>query len=164
GEVMADGGKRLGLGVIGAGMAAKPHALALKGLRDQIDVRGVWRRDAAALDAFCNEHGFPAAASLDALLADPAVEAVLILTPPNAREALVAAAAAAGKHILMEKPVERTTAAARAIVERCDAAGVTLGIIFQHRFRAASQALAAKVASGELGKLFAVHLIVPWWR
>lgn len=161
---MADGTKRLGLGVIGAGMAAKPHALALRNLRDRVDVRGVWRRDATALNAFCTEHGFPAASSLDALLADPQIEAVLILTPPNARQDLVAAAAAAGKHVLMEKPVERTTAAARAIVERSDAAGVTLGIIFQHRFRAASQALAAKVASGALGKLFAVHLVVPWWR
>ena len=161
---MADGNKRLGLGVVGAGMAAKPHALALNALRAEIEVRGVWRRNEAALKSFCDEHGFPPAASLEALLADPGIEAVLILTPPNARGEIVAAAAAAGKHVLMEKPVERTTSAARAIVERCDAAGVTLGIIFQHRFRAASQALVAKVASGALGKLFAVHLVVPWWR
>jgi UDP-N-acetyl-2-amino-2-deoxyglucuronate dehydrogenase len=161
---MADGNKRLGLGVVGAGMAAKPHALALNALRGEIEVRGVWRRNEAALKSFCDEHGFPPAASLEALLADPGIEAVLILTPPNARGEIVAAAAAAGKHVLMEKPVERTTSVARAIVERCDAEGVTLGIIFQHRFRAASQALVAKVASGALGKLFAVHLVVPWWR
>lgn len=157
-------GRKLGLGVVGAGMAAKPHALALNALREKIDVRGVWRRDAAALHEFCDTYGFPAAGSFEAMLADPQLDAVLILTPPNAREALVAAAAAAGKHVLMEKPVERTTEAAARIVEMCDRAGVTLGIIFQHRFRAASKALAEKVASGELGKLFAVHLVVPWWR
>lgn len=161
---MTSGHKRLGLGVIGAGMAAKPHALALKALEDRIDVRGVWRRDAAARAAFCTEYGFPAAPSFESLLADPALDAVLVLTPPNAREEIVAAAAAAGKHVLMEKPVERTTVAARRIVEACETAGVTLGVIFQHRFRAASQALAAKVASGQLGALFAVHLVVPWWR
>lgn len=161
---MSGGTKRFGLGVVGAGMAAKPHAQALDALRDSIEVRGVWRRNSAALHAFCTEHDFPPAASYEAMLDDPEIDAILILTPPNARAELVAAAAAAGKHVLMEKPVERTTATARAIVEGCEKAGVTLGIIFQHRFRAASQALAAKVASGELGKLFAVHLVVPWWR
>ncbi|KRA96811.1 oxidoreductase [Devosia sp. Root685] len=157
-------GRKFGLGVVGAGMAAKPHALALDALRDRIDVRGVWRRDAEALKQFCDLYDFPAAQSYEAMLADPELDAVLILTPPNAREPLVAAAAAAGKHVLMEKPVERTTEAAARIVEICERAGVTLGIIFQHRFRAASKALAARVASGELGKLFAAHLTVPWWR
>jgi predicted dehydrogenase len=157
-------GRKFGLGVVGAGMAAKPHALALNALKDRIEVRGVWRRDPAALKEFCDLYDFPAAQSYQAMLADPNLDAVLILTPPNAREALVEAAAAAGKHILMEKPVERTTAAATPIVETCDRAGVTLGTIFQHRFRAASKALAERVASGELGRLFAAHLVVPWWR
>lgn len=157
-------GRKFGLGVVGAGMAAKPHALALNALKDRIEVRGVWRRDPAALKEFCDLYAFPAAQSYEAMLADPDLDAVLVLTPPNAREALVAAAAAAGKHILMEKPVERTTEASARIVDICDKAGVTLGIIFQHRFRAASRALADRVASGDLGKLFAAHLVVPWWR
>lgn len=156
--------RRLGIGVVGAGMAAKPHALALRALADQVEVRGVWRRDAAALGQFCDTYGFPAAASYEALLDDSGIEAILILTPPNAREELVAAAARAGKHVLMEKPVERTTAAAERIVASCAAAGVTLGIIFQHRFRAASKALAALVAEGQPGPLEVVHLVVPWWR
>ncbi|SFV38272.1 Predicted dehydrogenase [Devosia crocina] len=156
--------KKLGLGVVGAGMAAKPHAQALDALRDHIEVRGVWRRDRAALEDFCRSYDFPPAKSLEALLADSEVDALLVLTPPNARQPIVEAAARAGKHILMEKPVERTTEAAEAIVAACEDAGVTLGIIFQHRFRAASRALTEKVASGELGTLAAAHLVVPWWR
>ncbi|WIY53023.1 Gfo/Idh/MocA family oxidoreductase [Devosia sp. YIM 151766] len=161
---MADEQARLGLGVVGAGMAAKPHAQALDALRDRIDVRGVWRRNGQELQRFCAEYDFPAAESYEALLADPAIDAILVLTPPNAREDIVAAAAGAGKHVLMEKPVERSTQAAERIVTLCDQAGVTLGIIFQHRFRAASQALAAKIRSGELGRLHVMHLVVPWWR
>jgi len=161
---MVDELHRLGLGVIGAGMAAKPHALALKALAGSVDVRGVYRRDTAQRDAFCAQYGFPAADSVEAMLADPAIEAVLILTPPNAREAYVLAAAKAGKHILMEKPVERSTEAAERMVAACDAAGVTLGIMFQNRFRAASMALAAKIATGDFGALHAVQLSVPWWR
>ncbi len=161
---MAHERAKFGLGVVGAGMGAKPHALALNAIKDLVAVRGVWRRDSAALAQFCAEYDLPAAQSYEALLADPAVDAILVITPPNAREEIVAAAARAGKHVLMEKPVERSTAAAERIVSLCDAAGVTLGVIFQHRFRAASMALAEKVASGELGKLQAVHLVVPWWR
>jgi len=161
---MANEQARFGLAIIGAGMGAKPHALALGALRDKVDVRGVWRRNGAELDQFCAEYDFPAATSYETLLADPAVEAVLVLTPPNAREEIVAAAARAGKHVLMEKPVERSTEAAERIVKLCDEAGIKLGIIFQHRFRAASEALTQKVASGALGPLHAVHLVVPWWR
>ena len=161
---MAHEQRKFGLGIVGAGMAAKPHALALNALKDRVVVRGVWRRNRDELDLFCATFGFPAAESYEALLADPEVDAILVLTPPNAREEIVAAAARAGKHVLMEKPVERTTDAAVRIVATCDAAGVTLGIIFQHRFRAASIALADKVRGGELGTLHAVHLVVPWWR
>jgi UDP-N-acetyl-2-amino-2-deoxyglucuronate dehydrogenase len=161
---MANEHERFGLGVVGAGMGAKPHALALNALRDTVVVRGVWRRNQAELDHFCATYDFPAAGSYEALLADPAVDAILVLTPPNAREAIVAAAARAGKHVLMEKPVERSTEAAERIVKLCDDAGVKLGVIFQHRFRAASMALAEQVVSGTLGALCAAHLVVPWWR
>jgi UDP-N-acetyl-2-amino-2-deoxyglucuronate dehydrogenase len=161
---MSGAQQRFGLGVVGAGMGAKPHALALQALAGSIEVRGVYRRNRAELDSFCQTYGFPAAESYEALLADPAVEAILILTTPNAREELVAAAARAGKHVLMEKPVERSLAAAERIVASCDQAGVTLGIIFQHRFRRASRYLAEAVAENRYGRLEAVHLVVPWWR
>lgn len=156
--------KRFGIGVVGAGMGAKPHALALQSLAGNIDVRGVYRRNRAELETFCQTYGFPPADSYEAMLADPLVDAILILTTPNAREDLVAAAARAGKHVLMEKPVERTLAAAERIVATCDAAGVKLGIIFQFRFRHASRLLAEIVAEERYGRLEAAHLVVPWWR
>jgi predicted dehydrogenase len=153
-----------GIGIVGAGMASKPHALALQALAPDVVVRGVYRRDQAKLAAFCATYGFTAADSVETMLADPAIDALLILTPPNAREELVAAAARAGKHILMEKPVERSSPAAERIVATAEAAGVKLGIIFQHRFRAASQALRRRIEEGALGPLQAVQLSVPWWR
>lgn len=155
---------RLGLGIVGAGMAAKPHALSLQGLTDAIEVVGVYRRDRAKLDVFCDQFGFPAVDSYEALLANPRVDAILVLTPPNAREAIVASAAAAGKHVLLEKPIERTSAAAERIVATCREAGVTLGVIFQMRFRQASEALSAHIASGALGPLHLVQATVPKWR
>lgn len=160
----SSGSQPFGIGVVGAGMASKPHAMALQTLSGTVAVRGVFRRDAAQRRSFCTEYGFPEADSLEALLEDPTVHALLVLTPPNARELIVAAAAAAGKHVLMEKPVERTTAGAERIVETCEAAGVRLGVIFQHRFRAGSRQLARLLQEGSLGAVQAVHLDVPWWR
>jgi UDP-N-acetyl-2-amino-2-deoxyglucuronate dehydrogenase len=93
---------RFGIGIVGAGMASTPHALALKALSDTVEVRGAYRRDAAQRQAFAAKYDFPEAESYEALLADPGLDAVLILTPPNAREDLVTAAARAGKHVLME--------------------------------------------------------------
>ncbi len=161
---MTAGNGRLGLGVIGLGMASKPHAKSLVDLADRIDVRGVFARSADRRAAFAAEYGLPAVDSVEALLADPALDAVLILTPPNARADLVDRFSAAGKHILMEKPVERTTAAATAIVDQCEARGVKLGIVFQFRFRAAAERLAELVREGAMGKLAAARLDVPWWR
>lgn len=156
--------KRLGLAVVGTGMAALPHARALRDLEELIEVRGVFSRDAQHREAFAGKWGFPAADSLEALVADPQVQAALIITPPNARTELVETFAAAGKHVLMEKPVERTTDAAEHIVRICEEANVRLGIVFQHRFRAASQKLRALVDDGSLGALHLMQAHVPWWR
>lgn len=155
---------RIGLAVIGLGMAAKPHALALKELEDLVDVRGVYARSAEARARFCATYGFPAADDVQALARDPSVDAVLLITPPNARSELISLFARQGKHILTEKPLERTTEAADAIVNSCAALGVSLGVVFQHRFRAASEALADLLAKGALGEIRMVRAEVPWWR
>ena len=156
--------ERRGIGVIGLGMASLPHGKSLEALGDRVTVRGVFSPSAARRRDFAERFGFPAVERAQDILDDPAISVVLLLTPPNARRELVEALAARGKHILMEKPVERTMAAARDIVERCEGAGVRLGIVFQHRFREASLALRRKLEDGELGEIRAVQLAVPWWR
>ncbi|ROU03666.1 Gfo/Idh/MocA family protein [Histidinibacterium lentulum] len=158
---MAD---RLRLALIGCGMAAKPHAAALKSLTDRIEVAGVYARSPERRAAFAAEHGFPEAPSLDALVADPTIDAALVITPPNARADIVSAFARAGKHILSEKPLERTAEAAEAIVTICEAADVTLGVVFQHRFRKASEALADRLRDSSLGPIRVVGADIPWWR
>ena len=77
---------------------------------------------------------------------------------------IVRSVAAAGKHILMEKPAGRTTQDAEEIVAICDDAGVKLGVVFQNRFRAASLTMKDLLDSGKLGELALAFLVVPWWR
>jgi len=155
---------RTGIAVIGCGMAATPHALALDALKETVAVEGVYARNTERAQAFGEKFGFPVASDLDALLASPRVDIVLILTPPNAREDLVARAAANGKAVLCEKPLERTMDAAERIVGVCNKAGVPLGVVFQHRFREASEALSRLLAGGALGRIRFARVDVPWWR
>lgn len=155
---------RRGVGVIGLGMASLPHGKSLAALRDRVEVRGVFSPSAERRHAFAERFDLPAVDRVEHILDDPAISAVILLTPPNARQELVEALSSRKKHILLEKPIERTTAAAAAIVENCERADVRLGIVFQHRFRDASMALRQKLERGDLGKIQTVQLAVPWWR
>ena len=156
--------RKFGIGLVGIGHAVTPHLRSLKDLDDRIAVRGVFARNAERREAFAAEHGYKPFDSYAALLADDGLDAIILLTPPNQRRELVREAAAAGKHIFMEKPVERTTAAAEEIVAICEKAGVRLGITFQHRFREGSLKARELLQSGALGKLATAYLVVPWWR
>ncbi len=126
---------RLGVAVVGLGMVAGTHARALAELTDQVDVVGAFSPSAVRRDQFGASFGVPVAASLEQLIADERVDIVLCLTPPNARAEIARLSAAAGKHVLMEKPLERTVAAATEIVETIENAGRKLGVVLQYRFR-----------------------------
>jgi len=89
---------------------------------------------------------------------------VAVFTPANTHLEIVRRCATAGKHVLLEKPIETTTTRARELVTLCRRAGVTLGIVLQHRFRPAGLALAAAIAGGELGALVNCSTSIRLWR
>jgi predicted dehydrogenase len=148
--------------LIGVGMVADTHRLALEA-SGLARLHAVCARRQDRADEYAAAHGIKALTLAEAA-ADPDIDFAIIATPPNARADIVAAMANAGKPILMEKPVERGLVAATAIVERCEAAGVPLGIVFQHRMREASQKLARLMADKALGDLALAEINVPWWR
>ncbi|MFL5336259.1 MAG: Gfo/Idh/MocA family protein [Geminicoccaceae bacterium] len=154
------------IAVIGLGMAVLPHARSLVELQAEgrVVVLGAWSRSAERRATFAQRFPLPVTADLNALLAQQQPDMALVVTPPDSREELVRRLATAGVHILMEKPVERTTDAAERIVGLCEAAGVTLGIVLQHRFRDAAERLRQLLALGALGQLAVVELAAPWWR
>lgn len=150
--------------LIGLGMAAKPHLEALAELKGKVDLTGVFNRSPEKAAAVGAEYGVPVYDSVDAIAADDAVQAVILVTPPDQREALVRQFAAAGKHILTEKPIERTSEQALSLVETCEAAGVNFGVVFQHRFRVGATRLSQIMREGLLGDIATVRVQVPWWR
>jgi predicted dehydrogenase len=159
-----EGHRKMKLAVIGLGMASAPHLAALRQLGDEIEVAGVYTRNPDRRAEVSSQTGWPQFESVQAICDDPSVDGAIVVTPPHARADIVAPLAKAGKHILMEKPVERGLDRARGIVEICENANVTLGIVLQHRFRAGAQALTELVQSGTLGDIHMVRVAVPWWR
>ena len=152
------------IGVIGLGMAVTPHAKSLLDLRDRIEVACAFSRSEARRQAFAQRFDFPTTGDLEQIASDPSIDAVMILTPPNTHLELVERFAAAGKHILLEKPLERSTERALRLVEAAEAAGVKLGVVFQHRFREASEHLRALLRQRALGALAVINVSCPWWR
>jgi predicted dehydrogenase len=89
---------------------------------------------------------------------------VLVLTPPRTHAEIALAAARAGKHVLLEKPLDVDHAHAKALVDAVEGLGRTFGVVFQHRFREASIALRERLRAGALGELLSVSAAVRWWR
>lgn len=155
---------RTKVALIGLGMAAPPHARSLIDLADRVEVAHAFSPSAERRRTFAAAFPFPLAGSVDAILGDRSVNAVVLLTPPNTHLDLVRACAAAGKHVLVEKPVEIAVARAEAAVAACREAGVVFGVVLQHRFRPSSERLAAIVAAGGLGAIVGAAADVGNWR
>jgi len=152
------------IGIIGLGMALKPHALSLEDLADRVEVAAAFAPSRERRGEAAKTWGFPVVDSLDGVLGDESVDTALILAPPWTHTELVAQAAAAGKHVLLEKPVEVNAERATALVETCERAGRTLAIVFQHRFRPAALELAGLLRAGALGKILSASATIRWWR
>jgi UDP-N-acetyl-2-amino-2-deoxyglucuronate dehydrogenase len=152
------------IGVIGLGMALKPHALSLNDLADRVEVAAAFAPSRERREQAAKAWGFPVVDSLDAVLGDTSIDTVLVLAPPWTHTDLVTQAAAAGKHVLLEKPVEVNAARATALVEACERAGRTLAIVLQHRFRPAALELAGLLRAGAIGKILSASATIRWWR
>ena len=148
--------------LIGLGMVSRTYGDAFR--NSPVATLGpVYARGPEARQKFLTDWpdlGATDAASLDDAISGAAF--VIVTTPPNARAEIVASCIAAGKPVLMEKPIERTLAAAAQLVEACEAAALPLGIVLQHRARAVVADLRREMAS--LGDLCAVEVNIPWWR
>ena len=155
---------RTGIGIVGLGMAVQPHVQALRELAEVATVVAAFSPSAERRAAFEQAHGLPTVASEAQLLDDPRIDIVLVLTPPRTHADIALRAARAGKHVLLEKPVDVDLPRARALVDAFERADRRLGVVFQHRFRRSPLALAALLQERALGELLSVSASVRWWR
>ena len=142
--------KRYGFGVVGLGIGrshcrrlADEKRARLAAVCDINEERG---RQASA------EHNVPWHKSYRDLLADPAVDAVIVATPSGMHAEFAIAAARAGKHVLCEKPIDIDLARARRIIAACRAAGVKLQVGFQNRCTADALQTRQDIQAGRIGR------------
>jgi len=141
-------------------MAVTPHAKSLLDLKDRVQVAYAFSPSKERRTRFAERFAFPQCDRLDTILEDRSVGAVLVLTPPNTHLEIVERCAAAGKHVLLEKPLEISTARAEDLVRK--STRVKLGVVLQHRFRPAAQKLRERMK--DLGQLVSASAAIPNWR
>jgi predicted dehydrogenase len=146
--------------LVGLGMAVAPHAKSLLDLKQRAQVAYAYSPSAARRKSFAERFPFAQCDRFEAILDDRSVDAVLVLTPPNTHLEIASRCAAAGKHVLLEKPLEVSTAKAEQLVQACK--NVKLGVVLQHRFRPAAEKLRELLP--KLGKLVSASAAIPNWR
>lgn len=145
--------RSLGIGLIGAGRIGRLHAGNLATRIARARLLAVADVSLEAARACAAEHGVPrAAADYRALLDDPAIDAVVVCSATPTHAPIIAAAAAAGKHIFCEKPIALDLAAIDDALAAVARAGVKLQIGFNRRFDASYRRAREAVARGEIGR------------
>ena len=143
--------------IVGLGRWGKNLVDSVQGRSGRI--RFVCGVDAAPepLREFAARHGFRLSADFGEVLADPAIDAVVLATPHSLHRPMVEAAAAAGKQVFCEKPLALNVADAAAMIEACRRAGVVLAVGHNRRLWPSMQALKRIAASDELGQILHVE-------
>jgi predicted dehydrogenase len=140
------------LGIIGLGWFGGVLASSADG-SGRAEVVSAFARSDETREAFAGQHGCRAAASLEELLGDDDVDAVVVATPHSTHVDLIEQAAAAGKHVFVEKPLALTVAGARRAVAATEAAGVVLAVGHNRRRQPANRRIKAMIDGGNLGTL-----------
>ena len=152
------------IGMVGAGQASAPHLQSIRDLDTEVTLARVVARSADKLAALHLPAGAVTSTRLDDILEDATIAAVLVLTPPNSHGEIVERIARAGKHVLVEKPLDVSLEKAEQMVAICEQNGVKLAVMLQHRMRDASLALARLIQDGTLGPLLSASASIRWWR
>ena len=152
-------------GVLGCGRIAKRHLDLLgRGLIDGAQLVAICDNDPARLDATRQHHDVAAYDSLEKMLADPEVEVVTVLTPSGMHAEHAIAAANAGKHVVVEKPMALRLQDADAMIAACDRARVKLFVVKQNRLNVPVVKAREALEAGRFGKLVLGTVRVRWRR
>ena len=142
----------LRVGCIGMGWWSDVLADAVK-RSGKIEIVSCFTRSEDKRQAFAKKYGCKSVTSYEAMLADPAVEAVINTTPNDVHLPTTSAAAAAGKHVFLDKPIANTVSDGRAITEVCRKAGVILALGYQRRRESHFRWVKKQIDAGVFGKL-----------
>ena len=156
--------RKIGIALIGVGPGSQPHLASLRELHERVDLRwAVARSDIERVRAAVPPDT-RVTTNLEPVLQDAAVDAVIVATPAHTHLDIAKQTLAAGKHTLVEKPLDVSLSKAEELAKFADSTGLRFGVVLQHRFRPGAVRLRQLVESAALGELQAGVLQVPWWR
>lgn len=153
----------LGVGIVGCGMIADFHAKAIQDTQG-LHVAGATSRNRSSAEKFAESFPCTIHDSVEAMVADPEIQMVAICTPSGAHREPAVVAAEAGKHVVVEKPLEITLERCDQIIRACSDHKVVLSTIFPSRYHQASQTLKQAVGDGRFGTLTLGDAYVKWYR
>jgi predicted dehydrogenase len=139
--------------IVGLGRWGHTLVGAVQGKSDQIRFTAGHTRTRSRAEAFCAEHGIPLKDSLDEVLTDPTIDAVVFATPHSEHGIQVERAAAAGKPVFMEKPFTLDRNNAARALDAVARSGVVLGVAYPRRFHPGMRELKARIDDGRLGTI-----------
>jgi len=157
---------QLGFAIIGCGMIARFHARAIQEI-PSARIAALVSRTSTGGQKLIEETGIPTCpvfATVEEAVRAAGVDAAIITTPSGAHLEPATIAAAAGKHVVVEKPLEITGPRCQQIIDACDRAKVRLCTIFPSRFGDANATLKAAVEAGKFGRLTLGETTCKWWR
>ena len=155
--------KPIGIAILGCGNVARIHAEAIRRVSG-LALSAVCSRAAASARRLGEQFGVPWYSDLPQMLADPSVQAVSICTPSGTHGELGCAAANAGRHVMMEKPIDVNLARADELIDACEKAGVRLGVSLQSRFLDAPRDLKRAIDAGRFGRQVMASAYIKWYR
>ena len=155
--------KTYSFGIIGCGMISDFHSAAIADIKNGKLV-AVSSRKAENSQRLVDRYSIQAYSDYNEMLNRDDIDIVCVCTPSGAHMEPAVAAAEAGKHVIIEKPLEITLERCDAIIESCEKANVRLCAIFNSRFSDASQLVKDTVSSGRLGQLTLGDAYVKWYR
>jgi predicted dehydrogenase len=142
--------------IVGLGRWGRSLVTSVQGKSDAISFVRAHTRTRAAAEDFCRDKGVPLVDSYEQILADPDVDAVVLATPHSLHEQQVLAAAAAGKHIHVEKPITLDRGSAEAAVVAARKAGVVLAVGYCRRFHPSVVEIRDRLRDGRLGTVISM--------
>ncbi len=151
----------VGFGILGTGMVADYHQVAIRA--NGANLVAVAHHQESKFVEISKRFNVPCL-TFEAMLEHPDIEVICICTPSGQHAAQTIAAAKAGKHVLVEKPMALSLAEADAMIETCTNADVRLGVVLQRRSEFVFKQVKAAIEAGDLGELTLASVTMPYLR
>lgn len=156
--------RKIRFALVGCGRIANNHFGAIERHADRAELVGVCDIDSAARERAAQQTGARPFASLTEMLAQCDADAYILTTPSGLHAEQAIQIAAAGRHVITEKPMATRWEDGKRMVDACDAAGVRLFVVKQNRRNATLQLLKRAVEKKRFGRIYMVNLNVFWTR